>query len=51
MRFPEQTIDRLLQLKWWDLELAELSGLPFRDVERCLDQIEAIRARRKDAGL
>jgi acetyltransferase-like isoleucine patch superfamily enzyme len=51
MRFPEQTIERLLRLKWWDLELAELSGLPFRDVERCLDQIEAIRARRKDAGL
>jgi acetyltransferase-like isoleucine patch superfamily enzyme len=51
MRFPEQTIERLLQLKWWDLELAELSGLPFRDVQRCLDQIEAIRARRRDAGL
>ena len=45
-RFPEQTIERLLQLKWWDLELSELSGLPFRDVERCLDRIEEIRKRK-----
>jgi acetyltransferase-like isoleucine patch superfamily enzyme len=44
LRFPDRIIERLLQLKWWDLELAELSGLPFRDVERCLDMIEYIRA-------
>lgn len=44
-RFPEKTIERLLRLKWWDLELSKLSGLPFRDVERCLDMIEAIRAK------
>ena len=44
LRFPEKTITRLLQLKWWDLELSQLSGLPFRDVERCLDLIEAMRA-------
>ena len=44
LRFPEQTIERLLRLKWWELELSELSGLPFRDVERCLDRIEKIRA-------
>jgi tetrahydrodipicolinate N-succinyltransferase len=46
-RFPEAVIERMLRLKWWDLELAELSGLPFRDVERCLDLIEEIRSRRK----
>jgi acetyltransferase-like isoleucine patch superfamily enzyme len=45
LRFSEKTIERLLRAKWWDLELADLSGLPFRDVERCLDAIEAIRAR------
>src|SRR5262249_3513134 len=44
-RFPEKTIERLLRLKWLDLELSELSGLPCRDVERCLDRIEEIRAR------
>lgn len=43
-RFPERTIERLLRLKWWDLELSQLSGLPFRDVDRCLDMIEAIKA-------
>lgn len=46
MRFPERTIERLLQLKWWDLELSELSGLPFRDIDRCLDRIEQIRGHR-----
>jgi len=43
-RFSERTIGRLLAVKWWDLELVELSGLPFRDVERCLDALEEIRA-------
>jgi acetyltransferase-like isoleucine patch superfamily enzyme len=46
LRFPERAIERLLRLKWWELDLAELSGLPFRDVERCLDLLEAIRARK-----
>jgi len=46
MRFPDALIERLLRLKWWDLELSELSGLPFRDVERCLDRIEEIQERR-----
>lgn len=45
-RFSEKAIERLLRLKWWDLELSELSGLPFRDVERCLDRIEEIRAQK-----
>jgi acetyltransferase-like isoleucine patch superfamily enzyme len=44
-RFPERTIERLLRLKWWDLELSQLSGLPFRDIDRCLDMIEAIKAK------
>jgi acetyltransferase-like isoleucine patch superfamily enzyme len=50
MRFSDRTIERLLRLKWWELELSELSGLPFRDVERCLDRIEEIRARRDEGG-
>jgi acetyltransferase-like isoleucine patch superfamily enzyme len=45
-RFAEKTIERLLKARWWDLELSELSGLPFRDVERCLDLVEEIRARK-----
>jgi acetyltransferase-like isoleucine patch superfamily enzyme len=46
LRFKENTIERLLRVKWWDLELSELSGLPFRDVERCLSALEEIRARK-----
>jgi acetyltransferase-like isoleucine patch superfamily enzyme len=45
-RFPDATIERLLELKWWELELSELSGLPFRDIDRCLDMIEAIREKK-----
>jgi acetyltransferase-like isoleucine patch superfamily enzyme len=44
-RFADATIERLLRLKWWELELSDLSGLPFRDIERCLDMIEDIRSR------
>jgi tetrahydrodipicolinate N-succinyltransferase len=44
-RFPEKTIARLLAAKWWELELSQLSGLPFRDIERCLDMIEEIKAK------
>ena len=43
-RFSEQTIERLLRVKWWDFELSELSGLPFRDMDRCLDMLEKLRA-------
>ncbi len=46
MRFPEKTVERLLRLKWWELELSDLGGLPFRDVERCLDRVEEIRAQK-----
>jgi acetyltransferase-like isoleucine patch superfamily enzyme len=44
-RFDERTIERLLRVKWWELELSQLSGLPFRDVDRCLDLIEEIKSK------
>jgi acetyltransferase-like isoleucine patch superfamily enzyme len=44
LRFGEKIIERLLRARWWEFELSHLSGLPFRDVERCLDRIEEIRA-------
>lgn len=44
MRFPEKTIARLLAVKWWDLPLPLLSGLPFNEIDRCLDKLEEIRA-------
>jgi acetyltransferase-like isoleucine patch superfamily enzyme len=45
-RFSDTLIERLLRVRWWDLELEELGGLPYREVERCLDRIEEIKARR-----
>ena len=45
-RFDEKTIARLLSVRWWELELSELSGLPFREIDRCLDLIEEIKARK-----
>ncbi len=46
LRFSETTVERLLRVKWWELELQDLSGLPFNDVERCIDTIEEIRFRK-----
>ena len=43
-RFSEKIIERLLRSKWWDLDLSQLSGLPFNDIEGCLDSIEEIKA-------
>lgn len=45
-RFSEEIIERQLDLKWWELEISELSGLPFNDIEKCLAEIERIRQRR-----
>ena len=39
-RFSDKIVERLLRSKWWELELSQLSGLPFNDVERCLEAIE-----------
>lgn len=43
-RFPEATITRLLDVRWWDLPLTCLSGLPFNEIDRCLEMLEKIRA-------
>jgi acetyltransferase-like isoleucine patch superfamily enzyme len=43
-RFSDEVVERLMRVRWWDLELEDLSGLPYRDVERCLDRLEEIKA-------
>lgn len=45
-RFDDNIIERLIAVRWWDFELSELSGLPFRDVERCLLDLERLREER-----
>ncbi|MBI5615240.1 MAG: CatB-related O-acetyltransferase [Gammaproteobacteria bacterium] len=49
-RFSDAVIERLLDIRWWELELSELSGLPFRDVERCLDQLEDVVLAKREAA-
>jgi acetyltransferase-like isoleucine patch superfamily enzyme len=40
-RFEPDIIERLLRVSWWDRPLADLEGLPFSDVHRCLAMLEA----------
>lgn len=50
-RFDERTIDRLLAVRWWDMELSRLSGMPFREPIKCLAQLEDIRAEIDASGI
>jgi len=39
-RFDEETIDKLLKLKWWDLPDEVIKGMPFKDVRECIEYLE-----------
>ena len=43
-RFDAETIQRLLVVAWWDMDLEALSGLPFDDIEVALNLLEQARA-------
>jgi len=43
-RFPQQMIDRLLEVQWWQYDFSALDGLDLRDVEAALDEISRRRA-------
>jgi acetyltransferase-like isoleucine patch superfamily enzyme len=43
-RFAENLIERLLAVRWWDMPLIRLSGLPFNNVPQCIGRLEDIRA-------
>ena len=49
-RFSDKVIERFMRAKWWELELEQLEGLPFRNAEQCLDLIDQIKAGHKIAG-
>lgn len=36
-RFPEETIQGLLETKWWDLPDEQIKSLPFKDPVRCIE--------------
>ncbi len=42
-RFSEDLIERLLAVRWWHMNLSDLDGLPFHDIDRCIDRLETIR--------
>ncbi|HOT83449.1 MAG TPA: hypothetical protein PLQ12_09125, partial [Candidatus Defluviicoccus seviourii] len=39
-RFNERTIERLLQIKWWNYSLRSLDGIDVTNVESALDELE-----------
>ena len=41
MRFPQDVVDRLMMLRWWDYGLSALQGVDITNIEAALDQIEA----------
>ncbi|MGF6148700.1 Streptogramin A acetyltransferase [Kingella potus] len=43
MRFSNEIIDKLLQLKWWDHDLEKLRNLPFDDIESCIQELAKLK--------
>jgi len=41
MRFPERTVNRFLEMKWWRFDARALSGLPFDKPMQALKLLEA----------
>ena len=39
-RFSEKTIKKLLKLKWWELSLDLLDGVPFDNIEKAINLLE-----------
>ena len=39
----QEVIEKLLRLKWWDLDIRYIKKLPFSDINRCIDEIEKIK--------
>lgn len=39
-RFDDETIARLLRVRWWDYSMTTLQGTPFNDIERAVDSLE-----------
>lgn len=43
-RFDQRTIDRLLAVKWWQFDVANLSGVTFEDPHTAMDEIVELAA-------
>lgn len=44
-RFSRETIEALLELKWWELPLNLTKNLPFDDVSECIRALKEIRSK------
>ena len=42
-RFEPEVIEKLLDLKWWDLEDEQIAQLPFNNIDACVETLEKIR--------
>lgn len=47
LRFTKELIDDLLETKWWEFELSELSELDFSDIRAC---VRTLKEKRKEAN-
>ncbi len=43
-RFDEETVQKLLDLKWWDLPYEKLSGIAFDNIGKAINQLEELNA-------
>jgi hypothetical protein len=41
-RFDEKTIAKLLELKWWQYDIADFGDLDWSDIELCLPRIKGL---------
>jgi acetyltransferase-like isoleucine patch superfamily enzyme len=42
MRFPDEVIENLLQIKWWEYDIADLDGINFGDITSVLQKVPDI---------
>lgn len=38
-RFPDDIVEQLLELKWWEFDVSDLSGVAFDDIRQAIEQI------------
>lgn len=49
-RFDEETIKKLLDLKWWRYDLSDLGEIDWQDVQKAIQQIQSTKAKEYNPG-
>ncbi len=47
-RFDEETIEELLKLRWWDMDLNDFSGIEFDDVHKAIEELKKRKKSKKN---